>query len=77
MFSSSAGKYSHQNKVISGSIYNKFTISEKMESIYTINIANKRQNDILPTIEMNLVSHINVLCGKGSKSLFFNSKQIE
>lgn len=50
MFSSSAEEYSHQNKVISGSIYNKFTISEKMESIYTINIANKRQNDILLTI---------------------------
>lgn len=50
MFSSSVEEYSHQNKVSSGSIYNKFTISEKLESIYTINIANKRQNDILPAI---------------------------
>lgn len=50
---------------------------KKLESIYTINIANKCQNDILPTIQMNPVSHINVLCGSGSKSFFFNSKQIE
>lgn len=50
MFSSSPEEHSHQNKVISGSIYNKFTISEKMESIYTINIANKCQNDILSTV---------------------------
>ena len=50
MFSSSPEEHSHQNKVISSSIYNKFTISEKMESIYTINIANKRQNDILSTV---------------------------
>lgn len=50
MFSSSAEEYSYQNKVISGSVYNKSTISEKLESIYTINIANKRQNDILSAI---------------------------
>lgn len=50
MFSSSPEEHSHQNKVISSSIYNKFTISEKMESIYTINIANKCQNDILFTV---------------------------
>lgn len=42
-------------KVIHGSIYNKFTISEKTpESIYTINIADKRQDDKLSPYKRTL-----------------------